>query len=107
MCRITEMFIIDFILPRINMALINTHTAVKKFIKHGFTEEQAEVIVDVINDQNSSLTTKADLKILEVALKSEVTELKSEVSELKIELKWIKAALFAILGLLVKLVFFN
>ena len=82
------------------MALINTHTAVKKFIKHGFTEKQAEVIVDVINDQNNELATKKDLKILEVSLES-------KISEIKTELKWIKAALFAILGLLVKLVFFN
>jgi hypothetical protein len=58
------------------MALLNTHTTVKKFIKHGFSEDQAEVIVEAINDQNTQLVTKNDLKL-------SITELKSEISKLE------------------------
>ncbi len=86
------------------MTLINTHTAVKKFIKHGFTEEQAEVMVEVINDQNTNLATKTDLLQVKSALKNDIKVL--EVA-LKTELNWIKAALFGIIGLLIKLTFFN
>jgi hypothetical protein len=45
------------------MALINTHATVKKFIQHGFTEQQAEVIVETINNQNNELVTKQDLDV--------------------------------------------
>lgn len=86
------------------MALLNTHTAVKKFVQHGFSEEQAEVMVEVINDQSDHLATKADLFQVKTELKSEIKVL--EVS-LKTELNWIKVTLLAILGLLVKLTFFN
>jgi hypothetical protein len=82
------------------MALLNTHTAVKKFVQHGFSEEQAEVMVEVINDQSNELATKADLFQVK-------TELKGEIAQVKTELTWIKATLLAILGLLVKLTFFN
>lgn len=82
------------------MALLNTHTAVKKFIQNGFSEGQAEIIVEVINDQSNELATKADLFQVK-------TELKGEIAQVKTELTWIKATLLAILGLLVKLTFFN
>lgn len=82
------------------MALLNTHTAVKKFVGKGFTEEQAEVMVEVISDQSDHLATKEDIR----EVKSEIKIL--EVG-LKTELNWIKATLLAILGLLVKLTFFN
>ena len=44
------------------MALLNTHTTIKEFIKYGFSEDQDEVIVNAINDQNTELVTKNDLK---------------------------------------------
>ena len=81
------------------MALLNTHTTVKKFIKHGFSEGQAEVIVEAINDQNTQLVTKNDLKL-------SITELKSEISKLEnkmdINMKWIMAIGVIIIGLLLK-----
>ena len=58
------------------MALLNTHNTVKKFIKYGFSEDQAEVIVEAINDQNNELVTKSDLKLA-------ISELKSDISWLK------------------------
>ena len=80
------------------MALLNTHTTVKNFIKHGFSEEQAEVIVEAINDQNTQLVTKNDLKVSILELRTELktdihelrTELKSDISELKVSIAEVK-----------------
>jgi hypothetical protein len=72
---------------------------IKKFQKHGFSEDQAEVIVETINDQNTQLVTKNDLKL-------SVTELKSEISKLEnkmdINMKWIMAIGIIIIGMLLK-----
>ncbi len=107
------------------MALLNTHTTIKEFIKYGFSEGQAEVIVNAINDQNTELVTKNDLKLsmseLKSELKSDIYELKSELksdiskleSELKsdisklenkmdINMKWIMAIGVIIIGILLK-----
>lgn len=77
------------------MALLNTHATVKKFMQHGFSEEQAEVVVEAINDQSNHLTTKQDLAIA-------VSELKSEIAELKTNIKWIIAIGLLIVGILLK-----
>ena len=79
--------------------MLNTYTTVKKFIKHGFSEEQFKVIVEAINDQNTQLVTKNDLKL-------SITELKSEISKLEnkmdINMKWIMAIGIIIIGMLLK-----
>ena len=80
------------------MALLDTHLIVKNFIKHGFSEDQAEVIVGAINDQNTQLVTKNDLKVSILELKTELktdihelrTELKSDISELKVSIAEVK-----------------
>ena len=80
------------------MALLDTHLIVKNFIKHGFSEDQAEVIVGAINDQNTELVTKNDLKVSILELKTELktdihelrTELKSDISELKVSIAEVK-----------------
>jgi hypothetical protein len=77
------------------MALLNTHATVKKFMQHGFSEEQAEVVVEAINDQSNHLTTKQDLAIA-------VSELKSDIAELKTNIKWIMAIGLLIVGILLK-----
>jgi hypothetical protein len=77
------------------MALLNTHATVKKFMQHGFSEEQAEVVVEAINDQSNHLATKQDLAIA-------VSELKSDIAELKINVKWIMAIGLLIVGILLK-----
>lgn len=77
------------------MALLNTHATVKKFMQHGFSEEQAEVVVDAINDQSNHLATKQDLAIA-------VSELKSDIAELKTNIKWIIAIGLLIVGILLK-----
>ena len=80
--------------------IIDTHEAVERIVEAGASKKMAEAIVKSFNSSSDNLATKADL--LQVK-----TELKSEIAQVNVELKWIKAALFAILGLLVKLVFFN
>ena len=96
------------------MALLNTHTTIKEFIKYGFSEDQAEVIVNAINDQNNQLVTKNDLKFSISELKSELksdiskleSELKSDISKLEnkmdINMKWIMAIGVIIIGILLK-----
>jgi len=70
------------------MALIDTHTTVKKFIKHGFSEEQAEVIVETINEKNTELVTKNDLNIALLELKTDL-------------LKWMIPFFLTIIGLII------
>jgi hypothetical protein len=77
------------------MALLNTHATVKKFMQHGFSKEQAKVVVEAINDQNNHLVTKQDLAIA-------VSELKSDIAELKTNIKWIMAIGLLIVGILLK-----
>ena len=77
------------------MALLNTHATVKKFMQHGFSEEQAKVVVEAINDQSNHLATKQDLAIA-------VSELKSDIAELKTNIKWIMAIGLLIVGILLK-----
>lgn len=65
------------------MALLNTHATVKKFMQHGFSEEQAEVVVDAINDQSNQLATKGDLSALKTELKSEIINLEIRLDSVK------------------------
>ena len=90
-----------------------------------FSEDQAEVIINAINDQNTQLVTKNDLKFSISELKSEIksdiskleSELKSDISKLESELKsdisklenkmdinmkWIMAIGVIIIGILLK-----
>ncbi|RTK93863.1 MAG: DUF1640 domain-containing protein [Rickettsiales bacterium] len=82
------------------MALINTHATVKKFIQHGFTEEQAEVIVETINNQNNELVTKQDLDIA-------ITKLDSKIESVNTNIKWIMAIGLLIVGILLKNTFIH
>ena len=69
------------------MALLNTHATVKKFMQHGFSEEQAEVVVEAINDQSNQLATKQDLDIA--------------VSQLKTDINWLKVISIANFSVLI------
>ena len=61
------------------MAVLDTHSTVKKFIKFGFTEEQAEAVVDAINGQNRELATKSDIELLENKLNFSLKEVGTEL----------------------------
>jgi NADPH-dependent 2,4-dienoyl-CoA reductase/sulfur reductase-like enzyme len=111
------------------MALLNTHATVKKFMHFGAKEDLAEAIVEAINEQNNELATKNQVALVEANLKSEIAVVRSEMNSMRTELKadiqnlgtelradirvlrsdglWLKGILLIILGLLVKLTFFN
>jgi hypothetical protein len=76
------------------MAILNTHATVKTFIKHGFSEEQAEVIVEAINDQSNQLATKQDLYNLELKFESKIesinTSLESKIESINVSINWLK-----------------
>ena len=111
------------------MALLNTHATVKKFIKIGFKEAQAEAITEAINEQSNELATKSHLALVESNLKSEIagllhkvegskseleakidrleTKMSGDIRSLGTDIKWIMAVLLAITGMLAKLTFFS
>jgi hypothetical protein len=70
------------------MTLINTHATVKKLIKDGFSEKQAESLVEIVNSKNDEVVTKNDLKIA-------ILELKSDL------LKWMIPFFLTIIGLII------
>ncbi len=64
--------------------MIDTHSAVKKLQSGGFNEQQAEVLVFVVNDLSNQTVTKAELSS---ELGKVSTELKAEIQEVRNELK--------------------
>jgi hypothetical protein len=76
------------------MAILNTHATVKKLIKGGFSEKQAESLVEIVNSKNDEVVTKNDLKIA-------ILELKSDL------LKWTIPFFLTIIGLIITAFFKN
>jgi hypothetical protein len=69
---------------------MNTHLAVKALKDSGFDEKQAEKIVEVIADlQSSNLATKDDIK-------SSTDSIKVDLSGLKTDMDWIKKLIMAV-----------
>jgi hypothetical protein len=91
------------------MAVLDTPATVKKFIKFGFPEAQAEVMTEVMNNQNKNLVTKTDLTIVEGRLKASIkdveSKLKPEISTINTNIKWLIAIVLVILGILLKNMF--
>jgi len=99
------------------MAVLDTHKTVKKFIALGFTEDQAEGITDAIKEQNDSVATKGDLKMIKTeigALRSEMnteigslrSEMNTEIGSLRSEmntLKWMVGLVCALMILMISL----
>ena len=88
------------------MALLNTHTTVKNFIKHGFSEEQAEVIVEAINDQNTQLVTKNTLEVAVSRLENKInileSHLENKIDNINTNVKWVIAITLLLVGILLK-----
>lgn len=80
--------------------VIDTHKAVEKLISTGNNKENAEVIVDIINSIDDKVATKADVKEVQFALRQDIVEIKTE-------LKWMRILMLSVLGLLIKVAFFN
>lgn len=73
------------------MAMFDTHRAVKKLTGAGFSEDQAEALIDAVRDEQEALATKADLLAVRADLREEIsalrTELKEDIATLRAELK--------------------
>jgi len=80
--------------------VIDTHKAVERLISSGNNKESAEVIVDIINSIDDKVATKADVKEVQFALRQDIVEIKTE-------LKWMRILMLSVLGLLIKVAFFN
>lgn len=50
------------------MAVFDTHKAVKTLTAAGFSEEKAEALITAMGEVRTDLTTKADLKDLELRM---------------------------------------
>lgn len=102
----------------------DTHASVKRLVKSGLTEEQAETVTAVVNEAKevdlSHLATKDDLLDAKIILENEISKLdastksdferlrvktKSDISEAKFELlKWMFTGFIAQAALIVTLV---
>jgi hypothetical protein len=84
--------------------LQDTHTIIKKLISVGFTEEQAETIVesnkDDIKHLLEKLATKADLSMGISAVKVEIGNVKTDVGLLREQVKDLKWYLVISMGLM-------
>lgn len=74
--------------------ILDTHKFVENLISAGFKKHQAEVFVQELNENQSELPTKQDIK-----------EVKSEIKMLERDITWIKTLLFLVLGAVVSLWF--
>ena len=73
--------------------LIDTHKAIEKLIAVGNNKENAEAIVELINSQEQNLATKTDIQLLEAKIEKDIN--------------WLKAIGLVVVGLLIKVAFFN
>lgn len=66
------------------MAVFDTHKAFTTLVGAGFTERQAQALLDVGSEGYGALATKSDLQALELAMK---TDLDARLRELKLRLR--------------------
>ena len=57
------------------MAIFDTHKAYTALAAGGFTETQAQTLIETLSESGNSLATKADLKALEQMTKADLREL--------------------------------
>lgn len=81
------------------MAMFDTHRAVKRLTGAGFSEDQAEALIDAVGDEHEALANKADMLAIRADLREEISALRAELKEdmavLRAELKEDLAALRA------------
>ena len=91
--------------------MLDTLKANRNLLRAGFSEEQAEVIVEIEQQKQDELATKdfIDKKIAEV--RTEIAEVRTEIAEVKGEVKVLSRLTYAILGILIvgfiKIIFFS
>jgi hypothetical protein len=79
------------------MAISNTtNTRINQFIEHGFTKEQAEFLVEEIENEDST-KIKIDVEVIKrtMVTKSDLTEMKTDI------LKWMIPFFLTIIGLII------
>ena len=69
------------------MAMFDTHRAVKTLTGAGFTEDQAEALINAVGDRHEDLATKADLLATKADLREEIADVRSEIATVRTELK--------------------
>ena len=96
------------------MANLDTHAAFKKLTQQGFTEQQAETMIQTFNQANG-VATKDDIKnmatkddIKDMATKDDIKNIKDYIENIKDRMatkeyvaKWMINTLLIILGLLI------
>ncbi len=66
------------------MAVLDTQRTFKAYLAAGFSEDQAQALVDEGKERHGELATKADLK--DFATKSDVAELRADMEKLEMRL---------------------
>ena len=89
--------------------LIDTHALIEELIGSGVKKKQAEIITKAINQSNNDLATKTDISHIKesIAYMKENMATTADVVEIKTELKWMRILMLSVLGLLIKIAFFN
>jgi hypothetical protein len=81
------------------MAVFETHRAFQALTAAGFTERQAQALIDVGSEGYGALATKAD--IADMATKADIRELELRLRELELRLRLHVGAYVAIAAALV------
>ncbi len=91
---------------------VDTHSAFKDLIAAKMPEQQAEIIINFVNEaistqhfisekEYNNLVTKADLKVaiseFRIELKSNIGDIRTDIDELKNDMKCMRYILLAIL----------
>ena len=61
------------------MAILDTHKAYTALAAGGFTETQAQTLIETLSESRDALATKADLEALRVATRADLRELEMRV----------------------------
>lgn len=67
--------------------ILDTHEAVEKMVEAGASKKMAEAIVALHTKGNENLATKSDLFQVKTELKSEINELRADIKVLEVNLR--------------------
>lgn len=96
-----------------DLETFDTHTFHKKLVATGFTEEQSDVVLEILKSRNVLHITKQDLTELRVELKKDMGALNTDVKALTVKVDLILTKIVplflgqtAILGLFITILKF-
>ena len=70
------------------MIVTDTHKAIRSLVDNGFSNAQAECLINTLNEHGTELATKTDLK--------------TEIANLETRLTWKMVGLFSLFTIIVK-----